>query len=101
MDLVFTNEIGQHLVHLTVYRHYKSIVASLGQPKLRFHDMRHSYAVMALMGGDDIKVVQSTLGHHSAAFTLDTYAHVTEQMQEESAARMDEKIKKMLDEKKA
>ena len=58
-------------------------------PLARFHDLRHSYAVAALRSGDDIKTVQENLGHHTAAFTLDTYAHVTEQMRRESAHRMD------------
>ena len=95
LDLVFTNELGRHLLHHTVYMDYKAIVAEIGVPKLRFHDMRHSYAVMALMNGDDVKTVQGNLGHHTAAFTLDTYAHVTERMQDESAARMDAHIKQL------
>ena len=60
-----------------------------GCERVRFHDLRHSYAVAALRSGDDIKTVQENLGHHTAAFTLDTYAHVTEQMRRESAHRMD------------
>lgn len=52
-------------------------------------DLRHSYAVAALRAGDDIKTVQENLGHHTAAFTLDTYAHVTERMKQDSADRMD------------
>ena len=47
--------------------------------------MRHAYAVNALRGGDDIKSVQDNLGHRTAAFTLDTYGHVTEQMKRDSA----------------
>lgn len=43
----------------------------------------------AIRSGDDIKTVQENLRHHSAAFTLDVYGHVTEQMKRESAARMD------------
>ena len=91
--LVFTNELGRHLMPLTVYRHYKKLVADIGIPESRFHDLRHSYAVVALSSGDDIKTVQETLGHHTAAFTLDTYGHVTEQMKTESAARMESFIK--------
>ena len=45
--------------------------------------MKHSYAVAAIKAGDDIKTVQSNLGHHSAAFTPDTYAHATAQMKKE------------------
>jgi len=49
--------------------------------------------VVALMSGDDVKTVQENLGHHTAAFTLDVYGHVTEEMKRNSAARMDAFIK--------
>lgn len=51
--------------------------------------MRHSYAVASLQIGDDVKTVQNNLGHATAAFTLDVYGHVTDQMKEESANRME------------
>lgn len=88
-NLVFTNEWGRHLAHNTVGKEYKRIVSSIGLPDARFHDLRHSYAVAALRSGDDVKTVQETLGHHAAAFTLDVYGHVTEQMKRDSAARME------------
>jgi hypothetical protein len=47
------------------------------------------YAVAAIKSGDDIKMVQGNLGYETAAFTLDVYGHVTEQMKRESADRMD------------
>lgn len=87
--LVFTNELGGHLTHFNVYRHFKAIAAQIGIPAARFHDLRHSYAVAALQSGDDIKTVQENLGHHTAAFTLDVYGHVSERMKQESAARME------------
>lgn len=93
-DLVFMDALGRYLVAQTVYKHYKRIAAQIGIPDARFHDLRHSYAVAALQSGDDIKTVQENLGHHSAAFTLSTYAHVTEQMKRESADRMEQFIKK-------
>jgi integrase len=91
--LVFTNEIGGHLAHFTVYKNFKRIVKSIGLQEARFHDLRHSYAVAALQAGDDIKTVQENLGHHSASFTLDVYGHVSERMKQESAARMERFIK--------
>ena len=91
--LVFTNEIGEHLTKSTVYRAFKSAVKSIGRPDARFHDLRHSYAVAAIRSGDDIKTVQSNLGHATAAFTLDVYGHVTDKMKQESAARMENFIK--------
>lgn len=86
--LVFTNEVGGNLSAQTVYLHFKKLASKIDCPNLRFHDLRHSYAVTALRSGDDIKTVQENLGHHTAAFTLDVYAHVTAQMKTESAKRM-------------
>ncbi|WKY44872.1 tyrosine-type recombinase/integrase [Eubacteriaceae bacterium ES2] len=80
------------LKHPTVLKHYKKIVADMGWPDLRFHDLRHAYAVLSLQAGDDIKTVQENLGHHSAAFTMYTYAHVTDAMRKESSERMDNLI---------
>ena len=93
MNLVFTNELGGYLNPNTVYNHFKEVVAQIGAPDIRFHDMRHSYAVAALQAGDDVKTVQGNLGHATAAFTLDVYGHVTDQMKEDSANRMERFIK--------
>lgn len=92
-DLVFTDELGRHLTKSSVYRSFKKIVAAIGRPDTRFHDLRHSYAVAAIRSGDDIKTVQGNLGHATAAFTLDVYGHVTDQMKQASAARMEAFIK--------
>ena len=91
--LVFTNRLGEPLTHHFVYHQFKQVMVSIGLPEFRFHDLRHSYAVASLRNGDDIKTLQSNLGHATAAFTLDVYGHVTEQMQRESAERMENFIK--------
>ena len=85
---MFTNEIGQNLSPLSVYKAFKQFVSQIGRPDARFHDLRHSYAVVAIQSGDGIKTVQENLGHHTAAFTLDVYGHVTDQMKQASAQRM-------------
>lgn len=87
--MAFTNGSGGYLSYRTVYDCFKRIAAKIGAPGLRFHDLRHTYAVVSLQAGDDIKTVQHNLGHHTAAFTLDVYGHVTEQMQTASAERME------------
>lgn len=94
--LVFTDELGHHLTHPAVYHSFKRVAGSIGRPDARFHDLRHSYAVASLRAGDDIKTVQGNLGHATAAFTLDVYGHVTDQMKQESAARMEGYIKDVL-----
>ena len=94
-DLVFTNEFGGNLSHFTVYKTFKEIVKSIGLEQERFHDLRHSYAVVSLESGDDIKTVQSNLGHATASFTLDVYGHVSQKMRQQSADRMEEFIQKV------
>ena len=87
--LVFTDESGHRITPQAAYRAFKLVVTDLGMPQARFHDLRHSYAVASLRSGDDAKTVQENLGHATAAFTLDVYGHVTEQMKAESANRME------------
>ena len=95
-NLVFTNEIGKHLSRNIIYRNFKKIVSNLGYGHVRFHDLRHTYAVVSIQAGDDIKTVQENLGHHTASFTLDTYAHVTSDMKKASADRMQNFIKAVI-----
>ena len=90
--LVFTNEIGRYLVPKRVYLHFRAIADTIGAPDARVHDLRHTYAVLSLQNGDDVKTVQTNLGHASAAFTLDVYGHVSDRMQRESADRMERYI---------
>jgi integrase len=69
------------------------IVRNTGAPATRFHHLRHTFAVASIKSGDDIKTVQENLGHATAAFTLDVYGHVTKQMKQDSAERMEQFIK--------
>ena len=91
--LVFTGDKGAPISQSAVRRHFKSIAERIGLPDLRFHDLRHSFAVASLQNGDDVKTVQENLGHHSASFTLDVYGHVTDKMRQDSAERMENYIK--------
>ncbi len=94
-NLVFTTELGRYLSNQTVYLAFKKVVKSLGQENVRFHDLRHTFAVNSLKAGDDIKTVQENLGHHTASFTLDVYAHVTSGMKHESANRMEQYLQRV------
>ncbi len=87
--LVFTTATGGNLSPQTVYNHYKKLARKIGAPDSRVHDLRHTFAVLSLQNGDDVKTVQGNLGHSTAAFTLDVYGHVSERMKEDSAARME------------
>ena len=71
----------------------KRVLARAGIPKVRFHDLRHTFATIALQNGVDIKTVSGMLGHFSAGFTLDTYAHVTTSAQKEAAEALGKVLK--------
>ena len=90
---VFPSPTGGPISPDSVLHMLHRVLKRAGLPKVRFHDLRHSYAVAAIRAGDDIKIVQETLGHATAAFTLDVYGHVTNQMKQASAERMDAYIK--------
>ena len=92
-NLVFTNEFGRHLTQSGVWKMLQKALRDSNIENLRFHDLRHTYAVTSIHSGDDIKTVQENLGHHTAAFTLDQYGHVTETMRRDSADRMQAFIK--------
>ena len=91
--LVFTNYDGGYITPKRVYLHFKQAAELAGAPDARVHDLRHTYAVLSLQNGDDVKTVQENLGHASAAFTLDVYGHVSDKMKQDSAHRMEEYIR--------
>ena len=72
----------------SVVTFHKRIPKATGLEHIRFHDLRHTFATLALQNGVDVKTVSSMLGHYNAGFTLTTYAHATRQMQEDAAQRM-------------
>ena len=87
-EYVFPSPNGGPISPDSVNNMLKRVLARAGIPKVRFHDLRHTFATIALQNGVDIKTVSGMLGHFSAGFTLDTYAHVTTAAQKEAADTM-------------
>lgn len=59
-NLVFTDALGKNLVRRTVVKHFKAVIERANiPPDVRFHDLRHSFAVTSLYSGDDVKTVQA------------------------------------------
>lgn len=93
--LVFLKADGSNITAAALYQRYKHLAELIGAPESRVHDLRHTFAVLSLQNGDNVKTVQDNLGHATAAFTLDVYGHVSEKMKEDSAARMQNYIDQM------
>ena len=67
------------------YSRLKVLLKQAGLPSIRFHDLRHTFATHALTSGVDAKTLSGILGHTNASFTLDTYTHVTTDMQKRAS----------------
>jgi integrase len=85
---VFARPGGEPLNPDAVSIQFKRRAARLGLPPVRFHDLRHGWATMALEAGEHPKVVAEQLGHASVRVTLDTYSHVAPGLQREAVTRV-------------
>ena len=81
-----------------VRRWLQIILERAGCKRIRFHDLRHTFATLSLENGMDVKTLSAMLGHVSAATTLDIYTHVTGDMQSEAAAKIDRGLGNKVDE---
>ena len=77
------NSVGERLT---------TLLKRAGCKRVRFHDLRHTFATLALENGMDIKTLSAMIGHVSAETTLNIYSHITDTMQQQAAARIDREI---------
>lgn len=89
LDMVFAAPDGSICPPYRVSNRFAVITAELGLRGVRFHDLRHTMATLALSAGVHVKVVSERLGHSTTQITLDTYSHVLPDLQEEAAAVLD------------
>ena len=75
----------------------EKILDAIGVERVRFHDLRHTFATIALQSGVDIRTVSGMLGHADPGFTLRTYTHVTNPMQVKAAETVGNVIGSKLD----
>jgi len=87
-DLVFCREDGSPIWPRSLTRSFARVIDKADLPKIRLHDLRHTYATLALQAGVHPKVVQERLGHATISITLDVYSHAIPAMQEDAADRV-------------
>lgn len=79
------NDPKKPVTKSSAYHRHKRLLRNCGIPDMRFHDLRHTFATYAIKSGVDAKTLSGILGHTNASFTLDTYTHVTGDMQYRAA----------------
>lgn len=87
-EYVFCSPTGGILEPGAQRKKLQILLKNCGMEKIRFHDLRHTFATLALQNGVDVKTLSGILGHYSAAFTLDTYGHISTQMQQDAAQKV-------------
>ena len=87
-DLVFTTSIGTPLEPRNVNRSWYVVRRRAGLDWLRLHDLRHACATFLIAAGASPRTVMAQLGHSQIALTMNTYAHVLEEVQREAIDRL-------------
>ena len=85
---------GEPLNPNGVYRKMVKILDRAQCKRVRFHDLRHTFATTALEHGMDIKTLSAIIGHVSSATTLDIYSHITDEMQANAANKIEKRFAK-------
>ena len=90
--IVFDRGDGQFLPQESLQVHHRRVLELAGVPRIRLHDIRHTYATIELEGGTNPKIVQERMGHRSIATTLDLYTHVSVDLQQAAADHLAQRL---------
>jgi integrase len=91
-NLVFTHHPGRPLHPEYVRRLFDRHLQRAELPRIRFHDLRHTHATLALQAGMHPKVISERLGHTTVVLTLDIYSHAIPAMQQDAATTIAELV---------
>ncbi len=93
LDLVFPNDTGGLIDHNNlIKRYFYPALRAAGLPRIRFHDLRHTYASLQIDKGRNIKYIQSQLGHSTPTVTWNVYAHLMKPANQEAACDLEEMV---------
>jgi integrase len=87
--LAFPSEIGTPLDERNVLRRFQAVSEANDLPKLRLYDLRHTHASLLIHEGVHPKKISERLGHSSIKLTMDTYGHLFEGSDHDSAEKME------------
>lgn len=94
LNLVFPNSWGRYMAtDYFVRQEFSRVLDRAGLPRMRFHDLRHTFATLQLANHQPVKIISEMMGHTRTAITQDLYTHVSAQMQRDAADAMDDLLR--------
>ena len=93
LDLIFPTKEGtpENAANL-LYRRFSPALRRAGLPRMRFHNLRHTYASLLIAQGEHSKYIQSQLGHSSINVTMDIYGHLMDTIIQKAASPLGETV---------
>lgn len=89
LDIIFATPLGKPIDPGNLEKRiFKPTLKRAGIKNIRFHDLRHTNVSLRIEAGEHPKRIQQQLGHSSIQVTLDTYGHLMEENNQESALKM-------------
>lgn len=90
---VFTSSVGTPIDPNNLKRGFVTLADTAGVPRIRIHDLRHSYASLAALRGVPAKVLSARLGHATVGFTMEVYQHLYDEQHEAAALSLHDLIR--------
>lgn len=87
--LVFTSDERTPYDSANIRKTFERVLAKAGIRRIRFHDLRHSFASWLIANGESLAYVRDQLGHHSIQITVDLYGHLVPGENREAVNRLD------------
>lgn len=87
MEYILCWEDGRPMDPHYISQNFPKMLKEYNLPQIRFHDLRHTHATLLLKLGTNAKVISERLGHSTVSFTLDTYSHVSTDMQKNEVSK--------------
>lgn len=84
-DYVCVNQLGELMKPSYVTEHFAAIIQDLGLRKIRFHDLRHTFASVLINNDVPLINVSRFLGHSDISTTANIYAHLDKSNKQSSA----------------
>jgi integrase len=92
-DLIFCTALGMPLDRGNVVkRDFLPVLKEAGLRRIRFHDLRHTFATLLIDQGESPKYIQTQLGHASIQVTMDRYGHLLPDVHQQAAQRLEDSL---------